>query len=82
MVIGHEDGHEQTVHQLLDQLPFEFRMVTVLCDIEGLSYQEIAQIMKCPIGTVRSRLSRARRFLQRRLRNFARERGIVTGNQS
>jgi RNA polymerase sigma-70 factor (ECF subfamily) len=63
---------------VLDQLPFEFRMATVLCDIEGLSYQEIADIMECPIGTVRSRLSRARRFLQGRLRSYARERGIGT----
>ena len=68
---------EDDVKRALDQLPFEFRMATVLCDIEGLSYQEIAGIMDCPIGTVRSRLSRARRFLQRRLRGFARERGII-----
>jgi len=64
------------VKRALDQLPFEFRMATILCDVEGLSYQEIADVMDCPIGTVRSRLSRARRFLQHTLRSYARERGI------
>jgi RNA polymerase sigma-70 factor (ECF subfamily) len=68
---------EDDIKRALDHLPFEFRMATVLCDIEGLSYQEIAGIMDCPIGTVRSRLSRARRFLQRRLRGFALDRGII-----
>jgi RNA polymerase sigma-70 factor (ECF subfamily) len=72
-----DDLVEDDVKEALDKLPFEFRMVTVLCDIEGLSYQEIADIMDCPIGTVRSRLSRARRFLQKRLEGFARERGIL-----
>ena len=67
---------EDDVKHALDQLPFEFRMATILCDIEGLSYQEIADVMDCPIGTVRSRLSRARRFLQHTLRSYARERGI------
>ncbi|MBN1917841.1 MAG: sigma-70 family RNA polymerase sigma factor [Verrucomicrobia bacterium] len=68
---------DDDIKRALDQLPFEFRMATVLCDIEGLSYQEIAEIMDCPIGTVRSRLSRARRFLQRRLNGFAVEHGII-----
>ena len=72
---------EDDVKEALDQLPFEFRMVTILSDIEGFSYQEIADIMDCPIGTVRSRLSRARKFLQKRLYDFARERGIVKSPQ-
>jgi RNA polymerase sigma-70 factor (ECF subfamily) len=72
---------EDDIKEALDQLPDEFRMVTVLSDIQGFTYQEIAEIMACPIGTVRSRLSRARRFLQKRLYAFARERGIVrSGN--
>jgi RNA polymerase sigma-70 factor (ECF subfamily) len=79
---GSTDAYDELVDDdvkhALDQLPFEFRMATVLCDIEGLSYQEIAEIMECPIGTVRSRLSRSRRFLQRKLRSYARERGIGT----
>jgi len=72
-----EELVEDDVKAALDQLPFEFRMVTILSDVQGLSYQEIADIMECPIGTVRSRLSRARRFLQGKLYDFARKRGIV-----
>ena len=72
---------EDDVKRALDQLPFEFRMVTVLSDIEELSYQEIAGIMECPIGTVRSRLSRARRFLRGKLHEFAKQRGIVETTQ-
>jgi len=72
-----EELVEDDVKKALDQLPFEFRMVTILSDVQGLSYQEIADIMECPIGTVRSRLSRARRFLQSKLYDFARKRGIV-----
>jgi RNA polymerase sigma-70 factor (ECF subfamily) len=73
---------EDDVKAALDQLPDEFRMVTVLSDIEGFTYREIAEIMQCPIGTVRSRLSRARRFLQKKLYGFARERGIVRSDDS
>jgi len=72
-----EELVEDDVKEALDQLPFEFRMVTILSDVEGLSYQEIAEIMECPIGTVRSRLSRARKFLQGKLYEFAKKRGIV-----
>jgi RNA polymerase sigma-70 factor (ECF subfamily) len=72
-----EELVEDDVKHAVDQLPFDFRMVVVLSDVEGLSYQEIADVMECPIGTVRSRLSRARRFLQTKLRDFARERGII-----
>jgi RNA polymerase sigma-70 factor (ECF subfamily) len=72
-----EEVLEDEVKEALDQLPFEFRMVTILSDIEGFSYQEIAEAMDCPIGTVRSRLSRARKFLQKKLYEFGRKRGIV-----
>lgn len=58
-----EDVMNETVQNALNKLPEEFRMVIILCDIEGLSYQEIAEIQGCPVGTVRSRISRARRFL-------------------
>jgi RNA polymerase sigma-70 factor (ECF subfamily) len=76
-----EELVEDDVKEALDQLPFEFRMVTILSDVEGLSYQEIADIMECPVGTVRSRLSRARRFLRGKLHEFARKRGIVKSQQ-
>ncbi len=72
---------EDDVKEALDQLPFEFRMATILSDVEGFSYQEIAEVMDCPIGTVRSRLSRSRKFLQSKLYDFARKRGIVKPTQ-
>ena len=51
-------------------LPEEQRVVFTLCEFEGLSYQEIADVLECPVGTVRSRLSRARTALQEILREF------------
>ena len=64
------------VKQALDELPERFRSVVVL-DVEGFSYREIAEMLEIPIGTVMSRLHRARRSLQRRLYDLARERGIA-----
>ena len=49
----------------------------VLCDVEGFSYKEIADIMECPVGTVMSRLHRGRRLLQQSLREFAVAQGFV-----
>ena len=51
----------------LDQLPGSYRMVIQLCDVEQLSYEEAAQAMDCPVGTIRSRLFRARAMLRDRL---------------
>ena len=48
----------------LDRLPQEFRAAVVLADIEGLSYDEVADALRCPVGTVRSRLHRARQMLR------------------
>jgi RNA polymerase sigma-70 factor (ECF subfamily) len=53
--------------QLLDELPVDFRMPIVLCDIEGMQYEEAAAALEIPIGTVRSRLSRGRAMLRRML---------------
>ncbi|MCA9546879.1 MAG: sigma-70 family RNA polymerase sigma factor [Myxococcales bacterium] len=55
------------VQRALDALPEDFRVAVVLCDIEGLSYKEIAEVMGTPVGTVMSRLFRARRALRRAL---------------
>ena len=52
-----------------------FRQVIVLADLEGFTYREIAQVLSCPIGTVMSRLFRARQLLRRALRTLAREHG-------
>jgi RNA polymerase sigma-70 factor (ECF subfamily) len=61
----------------VDALPEPFRVVVVLADMHGATYQEIAEALQVPIGTVRSRLARARGLLQKALWNHARERGLV-----
>lgn len=66
---------DEAVLQALEELPIEFRQVELLADIEGFSYREIAEILDIPIGTVMSRLHRARRRLQKLLWNEAREAG-------
>ena len=62
------------LQQALDALPFEFREVIVLRELEGLSYKEISDVTGVPVGTVMSRLSRARKRLQRTLSVPAEER--------
>lgn len=57
----------ETLHQALDQLAPEFREVIVLRELQGLSYKEIGDVTGVPVGTVMSRLSRARHRLQRAL---------------
>ena len=52
------------IQAALDGLPQEFRAAVVLADIEGLSYDEVADALRCPVGTVRSRLHRARQMLR------------------
>ncbi len=58
----------ETVDQSLQELPEELRTAITLREIDGLSYEEIAQVMNCPIGTVRSRIFRAREAIAARLR--------------
>ncbi len=61
----------------VEELPEEFREALVLSDLEGLPYAEVAQVLAIPIGTVKSRLFRARRLLQHRLHDHAVELGIL-----
>jgi len=68
---------DRDVLAALDTLPPDFRAAVVLCDIEGLSYKEIADIMECPVGTVMSRLFRGRRLLEKSLEEFAVATGYV-----
>ena len=56
---------QEEIHRALDELPEEFRVAVVLSDVEELSYKEIARIADIPVGTVMSRLARARGLLQR-----------------
>lgn len=58
----------QTVDEAMAALPEELRTAIMLRELEGLSYEEIANIMDCPIGTVRSRIFRAREAIAERLR--------------
>jgi RNA polymerase sigma-70 factor, ECF subfamily len=65
------------VTRSIEELPEEFRQVVLLADVEGFAYREIAEIVGIPVGTVMSRLFRARRRLQRQLYDIAVEAGIV-----
>jgi len=67
---------DSEVKDALEELPEKFRTV-VLLDVEGFAYKEIAEMLEIPIGTVMSRLHRGRKFLQQRLYDLARERGIA-----
>lgn len=55
----------------INSLPVDFRTVILLCDVEDFTYEEISKIVDIPIGTVRSRLHRARNMLKERLRDYA-----------
>ena len=62
---------DDEVLRAIDQLPEQFRETVVLSDVEGLSYEEIARVLDVPVGTVKSRLFRARRLLQQQLYDYA-----------
>jgi|YNPMSStandDraft_2_1061718.scaffolds.fasta_scaffold05104_1 RNA polymerase sigma-70 factor (ECF subfamily) len=66
---------DDEVSRALDSLPEDFREVVQLCDIEGFTYEEIANMVDCPIGTVRSRLHRGRKILREKLLEYARYHG-------
>jgi RNA polymerase sigma-70 factor (ECF subfamily) len=72
----------ERVQEELKALPAEFRDVAMLYFTQDLSYQEIADVLEVPIGTVRSRLHRARRMLQMRLWRLAEAYGIVSADSS
>ncbi len=69
-------GTERVV-AAIDRLPEEYRVVSTLYFMEDLSYEEIARMLDCPIGTVRSRLHRGRKMLQKALWQIATEDGII-----
>jgi RNA polymerase sigma-70 factor (ECF subfamily) len=70
---------DSTVKDALQSIPEDFRLAVYFADVEGFSYQEIADIMHTPVGTVMSRLHRGRRLLRDRLTGYAQERGISMG---
>lgn len=65
------------VEEALGKVPLDFRMAVLLSDVEGLTYEEIAEATNVPIGTVRSRLARGRAILRRELERYALERGYI-----
>jgi RNA polymerase sigma-70 factor (ECF subfamily) len=69
----------EDVRRAIEQLPAPYRLAVLLADVEGLSYNEMAEAMGVKKGTVMSRLFRGRRLLQRALREQAREAGIAKG---
>ncbi len=70
----HMMGDEVT--NAINSLPVDFRVVILLCDIEGFTYEEISKILDVPIGTVRSRLHRSRNMLKEKLRKYANSLGF------
>lgn len=75
-----DDLLQQDIIAALEALPETFRVAVMMADIEGLSYQEISEALEVPIGTVRSRIARARSALQKQLWNHALDKGLVEGN--
>lgn len=65
------------VEDALEKVPEDFRIVIILCDIEQMSYEEIAQTLEIPIGTVRSRLARGRSTLRNELGQYAKKHGYL-----
>lgn len=74
-IFGNLLGDEAS--KALTSLPDDFRTVVILCDIEGMTYEEIAEFLDIPIGTVRSRLHRGRKLLQQQLFDYAQKQGMI-----
>lgn len=72
-----ENVLDEDVQAALESLPDDYRMVVLLADLEDFSYQEIADILEIPVGTVMSRLYRARRRLESEMLRYAREHGYI-----
>ncbi len=72
---------DDEVLRAIDALPDVFRETVVLSDVEGMSYQEIARILDVPVGTVKSRLFRARQMLQGKLYDYAVNMGYIKGSR-
>ncbi len=73
---------DDEVLRAIDELPEQFREAIVLSDVEGMSYEEVARILSVPIGTVKSRLFRARRLLQGKLYEYAVGMGYIKGSRT
>ena len=69
---------DDEVSEAIQTLPEDFRTVVILSDIEGFTYNEIADFVDCPVGTVRSRLHRARKMLYSKLYKYADDKGYIS----
>ncbi|PZX56658.1 sigma-70 family RNA polymerase sigma factor [Algoriphagus chordae] len=69
------------ISNALNSLAVDFRTVIILCDLEGFTYEEMAKILDIPIGTVRSRLHRARNLLKEKLQGYAQNMGYNTDEE-
>jgi RNA polymerase sigma-70 factor (ECF subfamily) len=69
------------ISNALNSLAVDFRTVIILCDLEGFTYEEMAKILDIPIGTVRSRLHRARNLLKEKLQSYAQHMGYKTDQE-
>ncbi|MNJ74619.1 ECF RNA polymerase sigma-E factor [compost metagenome] len=67
------DEIEATVHRTIQQLPEDLRTALTLREFDGLSYEDIASVMQCPVGTVRSRIFRAREVIDKALQPLLHE---------
>ena len=82
LTLGGRHGFEDEVLAALESLSESHRTAVVLCDVEGMSYEEIGSVMDCPVGTVRSRIHHARRKLRVVLSEFARKRGLGLADEA
>lgn len=73
--IMYRDMLDDQVTRALERLPEDFRTVVLLCDVEGFTYEEIANMLDVPIGTIRSRLHRGRNLLRAELTDYADKKG-------
>ena len=74
-ISGESFGDE--IKETLDKMPYYFRIVVTLYDIEGFSYKEISNMINIPVGTVMSRLNRGRSLLRQKLKRYAKDKGYI-----
>ena len=73
---------DDNVTHALNSLQDDYKTVVILCDLEGLSYEEIAEFLDVPIGTIRSRLHRGRKILQKKLSDYAKQKGYAVETEA
>ncbi|MDR4506091.1 MAG: sigma-70 family RNA polymerase sigma factor [Candidatus Scalindua sp.] len=74
-----EEFVDDEVKEALENLPLVFKEVIFYSDLEGLTYEEISDVIGCPVGTVKSRLYRSRKLLQKQLWEYAKKKGYLKG---